>query len=348
MHFLLKNRQGEKKIFITLSLRRVHKTRDTMVHSVQPASYPALPPKQISSQSSDQLVEIAKKSFQNRSRIGEFIRGTTFTLMSVSTILGGGLLALIGSPIVLIAKSLQRLHISCTPLEKVANIVTSAAREAFSMLLLTAHLPLDLEKLDPEEGTYKPNETPILLVHGFLGSSSHWLYIRPQLAKTRINLFTVNLGDPRLGIDTYAQIIAQKVKEIKEKTNSNQVILIGHSMGGLVCEKFAESQPESVKKIIAIGSPLKGTHSAYIAAFFSKCAQDMKPNSSFLSTLKTGVPITTIASSLDEVILPNSSAKGSTPQDTIIDDASHVGLLFSEKVISAIKTAIDNTEGQAV
>jgi triacylglycerol lipase len=289
---------------------------------------------------------LLKKGILNKSFAGEAIRRTVFSLIAIPSALAMGLLSLVGLPIILASKTIDACRVQKNPLHKAAMFIKSLAREAFALLSLVGSLPLDLERLNPSESECVQGETPILLVHGFLGSSCHWTYVRKQLMMSKkTNVFTVNLGDPRLGIQEYTEILREKIKEIKDKTGSQQVFLVGHSMGGLVCKEYAKKDSASIKKIITIGSPLEGSQMARCGAFFSRAAQDMIPHSPFLQGQEGScVPEKHIASSLDEMVIPNSSAKGHDGKATIIDDASHGGLLFSKKTVRSLIRALDETE----
>jgi pimeloyl-ACP methyl ester carboxylesterase len=286
--------------------------------------------------------EVAKNQLNTKNFVGEAIRRTVFSCFGVVTVIGAGLFSVIASPLVLLSALIQRFLPSSNPLHTVASFIKSAAREAFSLLVLTAYLPLDLEKLDPTKKECVQGKLPVLLVHGFLGASNNWIFLRRRLVEAGVkNIFSVNLGDPRLGIDTYTEVITEKIKEIQEKTGSKQVILIGHSMGGLVCKNYAHANSQTVRSIITIGSPLKGTQTARFGSIFSDSARDMVPGSDFLTKMENFTePSTQIASSCDEIVIPNSSAQGGKEEDSVIDDAGHVGLLFSGKTVRALKIAI--------
>ena len=183
--------------------------------------------------------------------LGEAIRRVVFFLMCASAAIVYGLIALIGLPIMLGSRAIDVCQISNNPFRTVASFLEAAAREAFSVVVLIAFLPVDLEKLDPSVENCIQGSIPVLLVHGFLGSSSNWIFLRKQLLRAGTkNIFSVNLGDPRLSIDAYTDVIGEKIKKIKAMTACGQVILVGHSMGGLVCKNYAHSDPTSIRTIV--------------------------------------------------------------------------------------------------
>ena len=136
------------------------------------------------------------------------------------------------------------------------------------------------------------SQSPIIIeVHGFGGNSGHWVYHKKYQDEKypadqwRKNVFTINLGSPFQSIEEYSATLRQKILEIKERTGRSDVILVGHSMGGLVCETyttlFAKTDGITIHDLITIGSPLSGTWMALLAAVFCRAARQMLPVSAF-------------------------------------------------------------------
>lgn len=59
-------------------------------------------------------------------------------------------------------------------------------------------------------------------------------------------------------IEDYASTLAQHVAWVQTKYQSHQVILVGHSMGGLVSLAYAVHCPNHVAALVCIVSPLQG------------------------------------------------------------------------------------------
>jgi pimeloyl-ACP methyl ester carboxylesterase len=176
---------------------------------------------------------------------------------------------------------------------------------------------------------------PILLIHGYLHNASAWSYLKPFLAKKH-TVYTINLKGPFRSIEDFSLQVAEKAKQIQIKSGQKKLILVGHSMGGLVAIHHALSNPH-ISRVVAIGSPLKGTPLARIA--FGQCAKQMVPGSPFLSALfrfvsePQGAELTAIGSETDELIFPYTSALPEGRGDRIcFDDLGHAGLLFSPRV----------------
>lgn len=69
--------------------------------------------------------------------------------------------------------------------------------------------------------------------------------------------------DFRLDNREQVPILKKKVDDVLDKTKSDKVILVAHSMGGYQARLFAEKYPDKVKAIIFLSSPHHGAPRAY-------------------------------------------------------------------------------------
>ncbi|MBU4283572.1 MAG: alpha/beta fold hydrolase [Nanoarchaeota archaeon] len=94
-------------------------------------------------------------------------------------------------------------------------------------------------------------------------------------------------------IDTYALRLREIIQTIKHRTGKPKVILIAHSMGGLVSRKYLQIFGEDdVEKLIMIGTPNQGiegdiAHMCQIIGDKYAC-RDMAVNSLFMNKLNRG------------------------------------------------------------
>jgi triacylglycerol lipase len=237
--------------------------------------------------------------------------------------------------------------------------VWSLIVDVVSAVALAILFPLNLEWFDPKKTDSKEasesgwNQRPILLIHGFLGSSNNWVYQRYRLHKAGYrNVFTVNLGDPRKSIEEYVKTVAAKAKEIGEITGRSDLTLIAHSMGGLVAQRYLYTEPgaqERVKTVITIGTPCLGTKVAYLASLVSSAAREMIPDSEFIRQLASSARSdkTTnyvhIASKTDMIVRPTTSALGvERPRSStrVLNPMGHVTYLFSSDVANQLEESL--------
>lgn len=104
-----------------------------------------------------------------------------------------------------------------------------------------------------------------VLVHGAWADESAWGFVRNELAK-KANVVVVNL--PAHGIDlTAADRVSLKdyVKTVTDIINrqAGKVILVGHSMAGIVVSQVAENIPDRIDKLV------------YVAAYLPRNGEDL-------------------------------------------------------------------------
>ena len=95
----------------------------------------------------------------------------------------------------------------------------------------------------------------IVLVHGSFHGAWCWEYLIPLLEARGHRVVAPNLpasgGDPapfeNANLVTYATRIAAAIDEL-----SGPVMLVGHSMGGIVCSQVAEWRPERIAAVVYV------------------------------------------------------------------------------------------------
>ncbi|MDE3046189.1 MAG: alpha/beta fold hydrolase [Verrucomicrobiota bacterium] len=197
----------------------------------------------------------------------------------------------------------------------------------------------------PKDPIGNPNGRPILLVHGYCNSGSVWIYQRYKLAQAGLGpIYTISLGHPFRPIHEYAQKVAQKAAQIAHETGRTDLILIGHSMGGLVSFLYALelAPPNTVTDLITVASPLAGTHAALLA--LGQNGREMRYNSPFVASLNQKIAaekhirLYHISTLTDQLIIPTRSAlvgNDATRQFTF-EDIGHTALLFSPRLAAAL------------
>lgn len=89
----------------------------------------------------------------------------------------------------------------------------------------------------------------VVLLHGFLESSSMWEYLIPIISKTHHVVCIDLLGQGQTGCLGYVhsmEQMAEAVNAILNHLNVKKATFIGHSMGGYVALAFAELLPQKV------------------------------------------------------------------------------------------------------
>lgn len=162
-----------------------------------------------------------------------------------------------------------------------------------ALLISTATYPLGMVNISSKEIPFG-TERATILVHGFAHNQSAWYYIKHRLKchKKLGPIITLNLGHPFQSIESYAKKLQAQINAVKRLSGNEklEINLVGHSMGGLVCTRYATHYASQdfihVSKIVTIASPLQGTSMAQLAKPFCRCAAEMLPGSEFLLQLQ--------------------------------------------------------------
>jgi esterase len=99
------------------------------------------------------------------------------------------------------------------------------------------------------------SETPLLILHGFLGMGDNWKTLGSRFAD---NGYEVHMIDQRNHGRSFHdeefsyEIMAEDLKNYCDQKNLKNFILLGHSMGGKTAMFFASKYPEQVSKLIVV------------------------------------------------------------------------------------------------
>lgn len=105
-----------------------------------------------------------------------------------------------------------------------------------------------------------PHPTPVVFVHGFLGSSTNFRAIEHALAARGVpNVAHFEYG-PRLDWPRLATRLGRALDAVRVRAGVRRVDVIGHSLGGLVARYLVEAQPDApVRRLVTLGAPYFGT-----------------------------------------------------------------------------------------
>ena len=102
---------------------------------------------------------------------------------------------------------------------------------------------------------------PLVLVHGFLGSSCMW---RPQINYFKKSYRVITPDVPGFGnsklINSKKSIkdMAKVIVDCLEKKNLENFFLLGHSMGGMIVQEMTKLVGNKIKKLICYGTGPNG------------------------------------------------------------------------------------------
>ena len=96
---------------------------------------------------------------------------------------------------------------------------------------------------------------PIIILHGLFGQSDNWNTLARQFAEQNFQVFTVDLRNHGLSPhsdDFNFQVLSDDIVELINDNHLQEIILIGHSLGGKVAMEFAIKHPDVLDKLIVV------------------------------------------------------------------------------------------------
>lgn len=170
---------------------------------------------------------------------------------------------------------------------------------------------------------YNPSagfKTPVLLVHGFLGTEGALYPLERRLKAVGFPVFSVPFGVVNVqDIRKSARTLAKRVADALAKKGVDKIDIVGHSMGGLIGLYYIKRYggDKLTRKMVAIGTPFWGSWLANfgVALFglLGRSSWQLRKNSSFLKDLHAdplpdNVEFYCIMAKNDFVCLPADSA----------------------------------------
>lgn len=148
-------------------------------------------------------------------------------------------------------------------------------------LILLMYIIKFFHKSDIDRYLPKRNRQPIILVHGSGANEAQWL-ITSLYLKNMYDVYMVQLNDlpadASVGLDRMRVKVENKIEQIR-KHNQQKIILVGHSMGGLIAALSVEKLSDHIDRIITINTPWNGASMLNNVMFETLRHQQMLPNS---------------------------------------------------------------------
>lgn len=189
-----------------------------------------------------------------------------------------------------------------------------------------------------------PDRPPLLLIHGYQCNRGAWVWLRSRLEQAGWVVVTHNLEPVLADIDHYAAGIERRIDTVLAATGADQVILIGHSMGGLAARAYLRRHGASkVARLVTLGSPHHGSRLALMA--WGPNGRQMHIGSAWLKAL-AAVPLpaetVSIYSAHDNQVMPQRACSElAGARNIALPGIGHLGLLFSPRVLATLLTALE-------
>ena len=198
---------------------------------------------------------------------------------------------------------------------------------------------------------------PVILIHGLYHNASAWIRFRGALKRDGYDrLYAFNYKSFGSDFHEIFRKLEQWITEIGRDFSGEEIILVGHSMGGLLAKAYAAKgdafQGPGVKALITLGTPFRG--SKMVVFGMGGLGKSLAWDGHLIQELQSkqvpsGVPCVAFYSPVDNLVLPPESLKppaGWGEEQT--DPICHVAMLYHgptiRRVLERMKTAVVSSE----
>ena len=189
---------------------------------------------------------------------------------------------------------------------------------------------------------------PVLLLHGYGCNSGYWRHLVRHLDARHISHAGLDL-EPMLGdIDGYVPLVARAISELRAKSGKTRVVIVAHSMGGLVARAWLRQYGSSaVARVVTLGTPHHGTGLARLGA--GRNAEQMRhqpgaaePESAWLRELAaaetpaTRALFTSIFTHHDNIVAPQTSSVLEGATNVEFSGVGHVAMGRDRRILARV------------
>ncbi len=251
------------------------------------------------------------------------------------------------APLILFAVLINwRVICEKTPSQNLKELGSTFFSAGLSLFVAISTRPFTFLDTIPLKNKNRNNQ-PILMVHGLYHNKVAWILMKHRL--NALGFSNIHTWQYNSFTTSYPELVLKLRSEIDRiyKTNNHKIILVGHSLGGLLISG-ATSAPDTKDKalgLITIGTPFKGSILAAIAP--GRLGKSLHPESSLFVgdnkiTFPNDIPKTAIISPTDEMVLPWANLVPETSRWTIKNSPAlgHVAMLYSRRVSRIVANCI--------
>ncbi|GAA5180758.1 alpha/beta fold hydrolase [Niveibacterium umoris] len=211
--------------------------------------------------------------------------------------------------------------------------------------LFTVIMPFERSWMHRDlSGASERGRCPVLLVHGYGCNRGTWFRLARAIHRAGWPVATINLEPAGASINDFATQLSRRIDQVLLETGADRVVLIGHSMGGLVSRQYvARYGDDAVRAVITLGTPHHGTRIASLGR--GQCAREMEPDSTFLKDLPTSIPVplVSIYSAHDNFIMPQGPCHVSGARNVALAGVGHLHMVLSKRVIDHVLKELAGT-----
>jgi triacylglycerol esterase/lipase EstA (alpha/beta hydrolase family) len=199
-----------------------------------------------------------------------------------------------------------------------------------------------------------PAALPIVLLHGVGCNAGVWSGFRRHLDERGIHpVYALSYAPPLSSIELFADQLAKLIATIEAETGARQIILIGHSMGGLVARAYLRRHGAArVRRLVTVGTPHHGSMHAWLMSGTS--LSQMRPGNPWLAQLNRDTEADCVAGNAapatvsiwswhDSMVSPQTSSRIDWGDNVVLTGIAHNALLDHPEVWANVLAQIAAT-----
>lgn len=224
----------------------------------------------------------------------------------------------------------------------------------FSMILVFAGSPLRYWKRLwhplPNPGSPLPS---VILVHGLYHNASAWVCYRWWLRRFGFtNVYAMEYRSFKQSFAGALSGLQEMIEEVSRQVPERKIILIGHSLGGLLCRAYLAKagQASRIAAVITLATPHQGTKLAALGV--GRLARSLSYRGPVIAQLEQHasnqqIPKLAIYSPVDNMIHPHAALhvkeEGWTEQ--ACQPISHTAMLYDRQTAQLVLQFLDKIVG---
>jgi triacylglycerol lipase len=201
-------------------------------------------------------------------------------------------------------------------------------------------------------GELAKDSAPVALLPGYLENAFTLAALERRLARA-LGVPVRAFSPPRYlaSLDRLAEDYQRQIEGWLKSLGARKVVLVGHSMGGLLARQLVECPPQAgrqagapsgrlrVAAVITLATPHQG--SALSPFALGRNARQMRRGSGFLEVLNTSQPPSAVryagvCSIHDNLVVPWTCGLSPRGENHVLRYRGHLSLLFSRQVVRCI------------
>jgi pimeloyl-ACP methyl ester carboxylesterase len=186
----------------------------------------------------------------------------------------------------------------------------------------------------------------VLLLPGIGANEQSLAVLRGFLRRTGHDVHDWGLGRNTGNVAALREAVLERVSALGRKAR-RRVVLVGWSLGGYIAREVAREQPERVRKVVTLGSPVVGgPRYTAMAAWYRARGQDLEKIEQRIAARyrqPLRVPVAAIYSKRDGVVAWQACIdRWSRNVRHIEVDETHIGLVLSPRVLAIVAAEVES------